>query len=285
MTDEEFNALLDRLFKLSSNDGDIGHEYWTGVINKLREMRKLAQENKHKEGTMNGNLQILLDYSMGRIGRAKARKALGVEDMILIQMLSASGFPPPRASLELEDEMLEGIKDIHFVCEPKKLSNAQLIVPDARILIALAHGDLLHILLEAVDNAYIVITDVAEFEAARLSDSFVAKKISDFISNNNVFVESTEYSDLIKVLKANPGIGLPASFGETAIYGYVNDLLSEKTETLTIVLLDDNWFLKNQLGSKPELVNLMSISSFLKYAEEVMPSLSTEDSLVQPSSV
>lgn len=46
MTDEEFNTLLDHLFKLSSSDGDIGHEYWTGVIDKLKEMRELAQKNK-----------------------------------------------------------------------------------------------------------------------------------------------------------------------------------------------------------------------------------------------
>ena len=49
MTDEAFNELLDHLFKMGLNNGDLGCEYWTGIIKKLKEMRKLAQENKNKD--------------------------------------------------------------------------------------------------------------------------------------------------------------------------------------------------------------------------------------------
>jgi hypothetical protein len=63
---------------------------------------------------MNGNLQTLFDYSMGKCSRHQARKALGVDDATLTTLLRQTGFPPPRASTEQEDKMLEEIKDIHF---------------------------------------------------------------------------------------------------------------------------------------------------------------------------
>jgi hypothetical protein len=36
---------------------------------------------------MNGNLQVLFDYSIGRIGRHKAMSFLGVDDVALTAML------------------------------------------------------------------------------------------------------------------------------------------------------------------------------------------------------
>ena len=64
--------------------------------------------------TMNGNLQALFDYSIGRVGRHKAKTFLGIDDLTLATMLRRTGFPPPRATLEEENRMLEEIKDIHF---------------------------------------------------------------------------------------------------------------------------------------------------------------------------
>lgn len=64
--------------------------------------------------SLTGNLQTLFDYSIGRIGRHKARSFLGVDDATLTSMLRQSGFPPPRATQEQEDRMLDDIKDIHF---------------------------------------------------------------------------------------------------------------------------------------------------------------------------
>ena len=63
---------------------------------------------------MSGNLQALFDYSIGRIGRHKAKAFLGVDDINFATMLRRAGFPPPRAMLEEENRMLEEIKDIHF---------------------------------------------------------------------------------------------------------------------------------------------------------------------------
>ena len=63
---------------------------------------------------MNGNLQALFDYSIGKIGRNKAKAALGVDDVTLTVMLRCAKFPPPRASFEHENRMLDEIKDIDF---------------------------------------------------------------------------------------------------------------------------------------------------------------------------
>jgi len=65
--------------------------------------------------TMNGNQRTLFDYSVGGTGRSRARKILGVDDATLTLMMRAAGFPPPRASSEQENEMLDEIKDIHLV--------------------------------------------------------------------------------------------------------------------------------------------------------------------------
>lgn len=64
--------------------------------------------------TMNGNLQALFDYSIGKMGRHKAKTFLGVDDLTFATMLRRTGFPPPRATLEEENRMLEEIKGIHF---------------------------------------------------------------------------------------------------------------------------------------------------------------------------
>ena len=64
--------------------------------------------------SLKGNLQTLFDYSIGRVGRQKARSFLGVDDATLTAMLRHAGFPPPRASQEQEDRMLDEMKDIHF---------------------------------------------------------------------------------------------------------------------------------------------------------------------------
>lgn len=74
----------------------------------------LANTGLQEKDVMNGNLQTLFNYSIGRIGWGQAKKILGIEDMTLTIMLREAGFPPPRASLEQETAMLEEIKDIHF---------------------------------------------------------------------------------------------------------------------------------------------------------------------------
>ena len=94
----------------------IAAQHGTNINSIVRDyFTQLADAGLQQKDTMNGNLQTLFNYSIGRIGRSQAKKALGIEDKILTQMLREAGFPPPRASLEQENAMLEEIKDIHFV--------------------------------------------------------------------------------------------------------------------------------------------------------------------------
>lgn len=74
----------------------------------------LLDSGLEEAGTLNGNQRMLFDYSVGRIGRSRVRKVLGVDDATLALMMRASGFPPPRASVEQENAMLDEIKDIHL---------------------------------------------------------------------------------------------------------------------------------------------------------------------------
>ncbi|TWO68074.1 hypothetical protein FN976_24365 [Caenimonas sedimenti] len=74
----------------------------------------LIESGVQDSESMNGNLQTLFDYSVGRIGRHRAKSFLGVDDPTLTAMLRQAGFPPPRASQEEEDRMLDEIKDIHL---------------------------------------------------------------------------------------------------------------------------------------------------------------------------
>ena len=74
----------------------------------------LVASGLQETDAMNGNLRTLFDYSVGRVGRHKAKALLGVGDDVLTCMLRQAGFPPPRASIEQEDRMLEDIKDIHL---------------------------------------------------------------------------------------------------------------------------------------------------------------------------
>ncbi len=74
----------------------------------------LASSGLAEAEAMNGNLQALFDYSIGRIGRHKAKTRLGVDDLTLANMMRQAGFPPPRAALEEEDRMLKEIKDVHL---------------------------------------------------------------------------------------------------------------------------------------------------------------------------
>lgn len=59
------------------------------------------------DGTLDGNLQTLFFYSMGRLTRKEAREALGVDDFHLTQLLRMAGFPPPRSPKSDEDAQVE----------------------------------------------------------------------------------------------------------------------------------------------------------------------------------
>lgn len=65
-----------------------------------------------EEDAMNGNMQILFNYSIGKISRMRARRMLGTDDAVLTQMMRAAGLPPPRANLAQEEAMLKEIEGV-----------------------------------------------------------------------------------------------------------------------------------------------------------------------------
>ena len=71
--------------------------------------RHLADFGVAAEGEMNGNLERLFLYSIGRLSRSEACRELGVDDFRLTQMLRMAGFPPPRSSKADEDAQVEKI--------------------------------------------------------------------------------------------------------------------------------------------------------------------------------
>lgn len=77
-------------------------------------LSNLADSELYDNYAMIGNLRALFNYSTGRISRGEAKNALGTDDWRLTTMLRMAGFPPPRATIEQENAMLEEIKDIHF---------------------------------------------------------------------------------------------------------------------------------------------------------------------------
>jgi len=165
----------------------------------------------------------------------------------------------------------------------KKLVKVRLVIPDAGILISLAHGDLLNILLEFADDVYIRTTDVVAFEVTRRSDLFDANRIAEFFAKNKdrITIESTGYEDIIKAVKDNQSIKLPPDIGETSIYGYVNNIRRELPGIPTLVLFEDNWFVKNEEGVRPTMVHLVSMVSFLTYAEQVIPNFSCNEAIAK----
>ena len=60
-----------------------------------------------KEGELNGNLETLFRYSIGKLSRKEARESLGVDDVRLTQLLRMAGFPPPRSPKAEEDAQVE----------------------------------------------------------------------------------------------------------------------------------------------------------------------------------
>ena len=159
------------------------------------------------------------------------------------------------------------------------LKEVRLVVPDSSVLISLAHGDVLWLLKRVAENVQLCITDVVEYEVTGnqwLSD---AKKITQFLEDNRdiVSIEKTGFGDLIEAKRKNSSIPIPKDMGELSIYGLINSIRSDAPGVPTLVLFEDNWFMKNQ--TRPSMVHLLSLSAFLKYAEEVIEGFSYQDAV------
>ena len=46
MTDKEFEEMLEKLWDIGLNDGDLGFKYWSKVVFELKEMREKALNYK-----------------------------------------------------------------------------------------------------------------------------------------------------------------------------------------------------------------------------------------------
>lgn len=40
MNDKEFQEMIDKLWDIGLNDGDLGYKYWSKIVFELKEMRK-----------------------------------------------------------------------------------------------------------------------------------------------------------------------------------------------------------------------------------------------------
>lgn len=71
---------------------------------------------------------------------------------------------------------------------------------------------------------------------------------------------------------------LPDDMGEMSIYGCINALRNEQQQIPTLVLFEDNWFIRNQYA-RPSMTHLVSLVAFLKYAEHVIPGFSFREAV------
>lgn len=161
----------------------------------------------------------------------------------------------------------------------KILKEVRLIIPDAGVLISLAHGDFLWLLGKVAQNVQLCITDVVKHEVTSNHVLPDAQKISKFLDDNQdiLSIEKTGFGDLIEAHQKNPSIPIPKDMGELSIYGLINNIRSETPGVPTMVLFEDNWFVKNQ--TRPSLVHLLSLSTFLKYAEDSIEGFSYHDAV------
>ena len=162
----------------------------------------------------------------------------------------------------------------------QKSLEIRLVLPDAGVLISLAHGNLLDTLLAFSDKTQIVLTDVVMFEATRRNDLADAQAIIEFVDahKEKVEVEETSAHALIEYAKSNPELPLPDDIGETSIYGYINAIRNDYPGIPTLIIFEDQWFMANQ-HLRPRNTHLLSLSAFLRAIELLDPGFSYKDAV------
>lgn len=155
----------------------------------------------------------------------------------------------------------------------------RLVIPDSGVLISLAHGNLLWLLTKVADKLHISITDVVEYEVTQNLNMPDAQQLNAFLTKNKhlINVEETAFGELLKAKKSDPNIPLPKNAGELSIYGLINDVRSDHPSIPTVVLFEDNWFLKNQ--TRPNMVHLVSLSTFLRISSNTIENFSYEEAV------
>ncbi len=158
----------------------------------------------------------------------------------------------------------------------------RLVIPDSGVLISLAHGHLLDALFSFADDVRLTVTDVVHYEATRRTDLSDAGRIKEFLKRNanRIKVDATGLHKLIEQAIENPAIELPDDMGEISIYGYINALRQDEPgiPVLVLVLLEDEWLLKNQY-TRPRNTHLLSLAAFLKFLEKAIPGFSFDDAM------
>lgn len=154
-------------------------------------------------------------------------------------------------------------------------SPIRLVIPDAGVLISLAHGDLLDALFSFTDDVRLTVTDVVKYEATLRTDLSDANRIREFLTRNarRIKVDATGFHKLIEQAIENPAIELPNNIGEISIYGYINAIRQDEPGIPVLVLFEDEWFLKNQY-TRPRNTHLLSLAAFLKVLEKKVPGFS-----------
>ena len=161
----------------------------------------------------------------------------------------------------------------------KKSLEIRLVIPDAGVLISLAHGGLLDVLFGFSTRTHIVVTDVVMFEATQRNDLADAQVINEFVNahKEQIAVEATSAQRLIELAKNDPTI-LPDDIGETSIYGYINAIRNDYPGIPTLVIFEDQWFIANQ-HQRPRNTHLLSLSAFLKAIERLNPDFLYKDAI------
>jgi hypothetical protein len=151
----------------------------------------------------------------------------------------------------------------------KRLEDVQIVIPDTRVLFALAKDDLLHLLFDFADKVNITTNDIVEFEVTRSEALYDAKRIIDYFDKYKdlIHIKSTGFGSMLDMWKANPDITLP-NLGADYIYGFANRIMREVQSLPTFIVLEDSWFLSNTIHGSPESVNVkfISLTTFLKQA-------------------
>jgi hypothetical protein len=165
---------------------------------------------------------------------------------------------------------------------PKKLAEVRLVVPDTGVLISLAHGNLLDLLMNFAGRVHLAITDVVEFESTRRADMFDAQRIRQFLTQNSdrISVEPTSFHAYLEAAKKSPSLPQIPDIGELSIYGLINGIRNDAPKLPTLVLFEDNWFVKNH-AYRPTSTHLVSLAAFLKYAELVVPGFSFDEAVAK----
>ncbi len=156
----------------------------------------------------------------------------------------------------------------------------RLVIPDAGVLISLAHGRLLNTLFSFSDGVRLTVTDVVEYETTYRTDLADADRIRKFLEKNakRIKVEPTGFHKLIDQAKSDSAIELPNDIGEISIYGFINALRQDEPGIPTLILFEDEWFLKNQY-TRPSNTHLLSLAAFLKFLEKAVPDFSFADAM------